>query len=413
MSSPTSSKSTTSAVAFAKEISTILDIPEDEIRDEVAKHGVVSLKAKMLSSLGLTDGLSSVSTFSDCESDGIDVLSGAGDDIEHLQSFKNPCEQEPSGYSHYIMPEGDCPDIQEMVVKADTSKWSHEDFEYGEDYKDWLSLTADERHFMSHILAFFAASDGFVNVYLIMNIISKVFNPEARDFYSIQFYMENVHAKTYRRLLESYIKDETKRMTFLNAITEMPAIKAKADLALEGMNADLSLGQIMFFFMLVELLMFMGSFLSIFWIKSRGLLHILTEANYLISRDEGLHTDFAVLMLMNHIHPKNRPSEKWAQEMTHRVVETEIEFLTEALPVKLIGMSSDMVVTFLRFEANKALIRTGNRPIYESVKPNRSIQDIWSPSQTNFFEKRTQEYNIKSKHMKDDRVYDSDDDEDY
>lgn len=392
---------------FAKQLAALLGADEDEIRDQIASTGLKALRTRLLGSISGSDSLSLCSSVS--------AGSGSGSDgDESPVAVTDPILMDPVGMSRFVMPEGEYPAIQEMVVQQEKSVWSHTELPYGSDYKDWEALSHDEKRFISHILAFFAASDGIVNENISTNILNRVKTPEVRDFYSTQFRMENVHSKVYRRLLESYIHDEKLRLELLNAIDTMPAIKAKADIALDAMNADMTIGQILFFFMLVEGIMFMGAFISIFWLKKRGILKVLTDANYLISRDEGMHTDFAVLLLNMEELIVNLPDQDWAQAQVRMVVDAEDYFLRQALPVKLIGLNADEIMNFIKFQADVLLKRVGYDPIYGITEVSKTIQDIWSPRQTNFFEHSPVEYNLVGVHEEAvEGDYDSEDDEDY
>ncbi len=388
---------------FARQLAQLLDADEDEIRDQIATTGLKSLRSRLVGSIAATDSLSLCSSIS--------AGSGSGD--ASPTTVTDPILLDPKGMSRFVMPEGEYPKVQAMVIQQEKSIWSHTDLKYGSDYKDWEALSKDEKRFISHILAFFAASDGIVNENIINNILTRIKTPEVRDFYSTQFKMENTHSKVYRRLLESYIHDEKLRMKLLNAIDTMPAIKAKADIALDAMNADMTIGQILFFFMLVEGIMFMGAFLSIFWLKQRGILKVLTDANYLISRDEGMHTDFAALLLSMRELIVNVPDQDWAHAQVRRVVDAEDYFLRQALPVRLIGLNADEVMGFIKFQSDVLLKNLNYAPIYHIKEVSRTIQDIWSPRQTNFFEHDPVEYNLVGTHEDEEGDYDSEDEEDY
>jgi len=231
--------------------------------------------------------------------------------------------------------------IWEMYKKAMASFWTAEEIDLYADLGDWEALNDQERHYISHILAFFSASDGIVNENLALRFYNEVQIPEARAFYGFQIAMENIHAETYGLLIDTYIKDEKQKNYLFHAIDNIPCIKKKADWALRWIYSNDNFAERLVAFAAIEGIFFSGSFCSIFWLKKRGLMPGLTFSNELISRDEGLHTDFACLLYKDYV--QDKPSKERILELITEAVELEQEFITEALPVSLIGINSDMM----------------------------------------------------------------------
>nr|CDS33218.1 ribonucleoside diphosphate reductase subunit [Hymenolepis microstoma] len=281
-------------------------------------------------------------------------------------------------------------DIWEFYKKAVASFWTVEEVDLTKDLTDWEGLNDGERHFISHVLAFFAASDGIVNENLCMNFCQEVQIPEARCFYGMQIAVENIHSEMYSLLIDTYVKEPAKRDFLFNAIETLPCVKKKADWALRWIgNKDASYAERVVAFAAVEGVFFSGSFASIFWLKKRGLMPGLTFSNELISRDEGLHTDFACLIFK---HVVNKPSAKRVYEIMRDAVEIECEFLTEALPVDLIGMNCRLMCQYIRFVADRLLGELGFEKIYKDTNPFDFMENISLEGKTNFFEKRVAEY---------------------
>merc|ERR1711936_299981 len=249
-------------------------------------------------------------------------------------------------------------DIWAMYKKAQASFWTAEEVDLEKDLRDWNEkLKEDERYFISHVLAFFAASDGIVNENLVERFMQEVQIPEARCFYGFQIAIENIHSEMYSLLIDTYIKDRQERNKLFNAIETFPAIKKKAEWALRWINANnATYAERIVAFASVEGIFFSGSFASIFWLKKRGLMPGLSFSNELISRDEGLHTDFACLMFK---HLVNKPSKARIMEIVCDAVEIECEFLTEAQPVRLIGMNHELMVQYIKFVADRLLLELG------------------------------------------------------
>ena len=278
-----------------------------------------------------------------------------------------------------------------MYKKHEASFWTAEEIDLSKDMHDWTNkLTDDERYFVSHILAFFAASDGIVNENLVERFSGEVQIPEARCFYGFQIMMENIHSETYSLLIDTYIKETAQREYLLNAIETIPCIRKKADWALRWITDKKStFGQRLIAFAAVEGIFFSGAFASIFWLKKRGLMPGLTFSNELISRDEGLHTDFACLLFS---HLNNRPSKAVVEEVITDAVAIEKEFLTEALPCALLGMNADLMKQYIEFVADRLLVALGNEKVYKSSNPFDFMENISLGGKTNFFEKRVGDY---------------------
>ena len=259
-----------------------------------------------------------------------------------------------------------------------------------QDLTDWTSkLNDDERYFIKHILAFFAASDGIVNENLAENFVNEVQYSEAKFFYGFQIMMENIHSETYSLLIDTYVKDEKEKDQLFNAIETFPAIKKKADWALKWIESD-SFAERLIAFAAVEGIFFSGAFCSIFWLKKRGLMPGLTFSNELISRDEGVHCDFAV-HLHNH-HLVNKVSKERIREIIVDALNIEREFITESLPVSLIGMNAKLMTQYLEFVTDRLLVELECEKEYNVTNPFDFMDMISLQGKTNFFEKRVGEY---------------------
>ena len=280
------------------------------------------------------------------------------------------------------------PAIWEKYKKHEASFWTAEEIDLGDDMKDWNNLNAGERHFISHILAFFAASDGIVNENLAVNFMSEVQLPEARCFYGFQIMMENIHSETYALLIDTYIKDPKEKDRLFHAIDTVPAVKKKAEWALRWIENG-SFAERLVAFAAVEGIFFSGSFCSIFWMKKRGLMPGLTFSNELISRDEGLHCEFACLLYSM---LKSKLTEKEVHGIISDAVAIEKEFVTEALPVDLIGMNAKLMQQYIEFVADRWLTELGYSKIYNATNPFDFMELISLQGKTNFFEKRVGEY---------------------
>lgn len=281
-------------------------------------------------------------------------------------------------------------DIWSFYKKAEASFWTAEEIDLAPDAIDWESkLNDDERHFIKHVLAFFAASDGIVNENLAENFLSEVQYTEAKFFYGFQVAIENIHSETYSLLIDTYIKDTDEKNHLFNAIDTLDCVKKKADWALRWIDKG-SFAERLVAFAAVEGIFFSGSFCSIFWLKKRGLMPGLTFSNELISRDEGLHCDFACLLYTNHLVSK-LPKER-VTEIIVDAVAIEKEFVTDALPVKLIGMNSDLMQQYIEFVADRLLVELGNEKVFNATNPFDFMEMISIQGKTNFFEKRVGEY---------------------
>ena len=281
-------------------------------------------------------------------------------------------------------------DLWRLFKQQEACFWTAEEIDLGQDVYDWENkLNADEQHFVKHVLAFFAASDGIVNENLAMNFVNEVQYTEAKFFYGFQIMMENIHSETYSLLIDTYIKDKEEQNMLFNAIETIPAIKKKADWAIKWINSESFVDRLVAF-AAVEGIFFSGSFCSIFWLKKRGLMPGLTFSNELISRDEGMHCDYACHLFNNHI--ENKISEQRVKEIICGALEIEKEFILEALPVRLIGMNSELMSQYLEFVTDRLLVALGCSKVYNSENPFDFMQNIALQGKTNFFEKRVAEY---------------------
>ena len=280
------------------------------------------------------------------------------------------------------------PEIWEMYKKSEASFWTAEEIDLSDDQKHWDNLNSGERHFISHILAFFSASDGIVNENLAVNFMSEVQLPEARCFYGFQIMMENIHAETYALLIDTYIKDPEEKDHLFHAIDTVPAVKRKAEWALRWIDNG-SFAERLVAFAAVEGIFFSGSFCSIFWLKKRGLMPGLTFSNELISRDEGMHCEFACLLYSM---LENKLPEEQVHGIIRDAVEIEKEFVTDALPVNLIGMNAKLMQQYIEFVADRWISELGYKKIYHATNPFDFMEMISLQGKTNFFEKRVGDY---------------------
>lgn len=281
-------------------------------------------------------------------------------------------------------------DIWEWYKKMEASFWTAEEIDLSQDLNDWNNkLTTDEKYFIKHILAFFAASDGIVNENLAENFVNEVQYAEAKFFYGFQIMMENIHSETYSLLIDTYVKDDAEKDELFNALEIFPAIKKKADWALKWIESD-SFAERLIAFAAVEGIFFSGAFCSIYWLKKRGLMPGLTFSNELISRDEGVHCDFAV-HLHNH-HLVNKVSKERIRTIIVDALTIEREFITESLPVSLIGMNAGLMTQYLEFVADRLLVELGCDREYNTSNPFDFMDMISLQGKTNFFEKKVAEY---------------------
>ena len=281
-------------------------------------------------------------------------------------------------------------DIWEWYKKMEASFWTAEEIDLHQDLSDWNNkLNEDEKYFIKHILAFFAASDGIVNENLAENFVNEVQYAEAKFFYGFQIMMENIHSETYSLLIDTYVKDEVEKDRLFHALEVFPAIRKKADWALKWIDSD-SFAERLIAFAAVEGIFFSGAFCSIYWLKKRGLMPGLTFSNELISRDEGVHCDFAV-HLHNH-HLVNKVSKERIREILVQALDIEREFVTESLPVSLIGMNAVLMTQYLEFVTDRLLVELGCDREYNTSNPFEFMDMISLQGKTNFFEKRVAEY---------------------
>ncbi|KAK5646960.1 hypothetical protein RI129_005424 [Pyrocoelia pectoralis] len=282
------------------------------------------------------------------------------------------------------------PDIWARYKEAEASFWTTEEVDLSHDLEDWRGLTDDERYFISHVLAFFAASDGIVNENLVERFSQEVQVTEARCFYGFQIAIENVHSEMYSLLIDTYINEPKQKDRLFNAIETMPCIAKKADWALNWIaSEDATFAERVIAFAAVEGIFFSGSFASIFWLKKRGLMPGLTFSNELISRDEGMHCSFACLMFS---HLVQKPSNERVTSIIRDAVLIEQEFLSEAIPVSLIGMNCNLMCQYIEYVADRLLLDLGCDKIYDVTNPFDFMNKISIEGKTNFFEKKVGEY---------------------
>lgn len=308
--------------------------------------------------------------------------------------------------SRYVMFPIKDDSIWKMYKKQVDCFWRAEEIDFSRDLSDWLTLNNDEKHFISMILAFFAASDGIVLENLASRFMGEVQLAEARAFYGFQIAMENIHSETYSLLIDSYIKDSAEKDRLFNAMDEFPCIRKKADWALKWISSDnrSDFATRLIAFACVEGIFFSGSFCSIYWLKKRGLMPGLTFSNELISRDEALHTEFAVLLYNKMVRAL---PEKKIHQIVCEAVDIETEFICEALPCRLIGMNADMMSKYIRFVADRLCVQLGCSKVYNAKNPFEFMEMISLESKTNFFESRVSDYALAEK-TRDDHVFDLD-----
>lgn len=303
-------------------------------------------------------------------------------------------------------------EIWKLYKYSQSVFWTAEEIDLTNDISDWNQLSNNERYFIENILAFFAASDGIVLENLLTRFIKEVKLPEARCFYAFQGMIENVHSEVYSLLIDTYIKDSNKKFKLLNGIDTIPWVKYKADWAIRWIeDKKSSFGQRLIAFAIVEGIFFSGAFCSIYWLKKRGLMPGLTFSNELISRDESLHTEFAVL-LYHKIDNKYKINSILINDMIKEAVEIEINFINKSIPCKLIGMNSDLMVKYIQFVADRLLVQLKCAKSYNVQNPFDFMEMISLRNKTNFFERRVGEYNLSSFNNtnKNKDLFDNDDD---
>merc|ERR1719372_9790 len=281
------------------------------------------------------------------------------------------------------------PEVWEMYKKHEASFWTAEEIDLSSDQKGWENLTDSERHFVKHVLAFFAASDGIVCENLASQFSTEIQIPEARAFYGFQMAMENIHSETYSLLIEQYIRDPAEKDKIFDAIHTMPAVQEKAEWAVQWMNGENSFAERVLAFAAVEGILFSGSFCAIYWLKKRGLMPGLTFSNELVSRDEGLHAEFACLLYRK---LENRLPDSVVHDVIKGAVAAERRFICDALSCDLIGMNSELMTRYIEFVADRLLSALGHPKLYNASNPFDWMELISLQGKTNFFEKRVGDY---------------------
>ncbi len=280
-------------------------------------------------------------------------------------------------------------DIWQWYKKSQACFWTAEEIDLSQDLTDWKTLTSDEQYFIKHVLAFFAASDGIVNENLAENFVSEVQYTEAKFFYGFQIMMENIHSETYSLLIDTYIKDNKEKDYLFNAIDNLECVRKKADWAMRWIDNG-SFQERLIAFAAVEGIFFSGSFCSIFWLKKRGLMPGLSFSNELISRDEGMHCDFACHIYNEHV--QNQLSKETVTKIIADAVTIEKEFVSDAIPVKLIGMNAELMCQYIEFVADRLLVSLKCEKIFNAENPFPWMEMISLQGKTNFFEKRVGDY---------------------
>ncbi len=284
--------------------------------------------------------------------------------------------------------------LQDAYDIQEASFWTAKEIDYAADVKDWNSLSKDERYFIEHILAFFAGADGIVLENIMGRFTNEVTAPEARNFYALQGAMENIHGQVYSLLIDTFVKDQERKKYLFNAIDNIPCVANKAEWAKKWMESDKPFEQRVVAFAVVEGVFFSGSFCAIFWLKEQNkMTKALGTSNELISRDEGMHTDFAVLI---HSHLANRCDQETAHDIIKEAVGIEENFICESLPCRLIGMNSDLMKQYIHYVADRLCNQFGFEEIYGDENPFNFMKKISIDGKTNFFEKRVSEYTLSS-----------------
>jgi ribonucleotide reductase beta subunit family protein with ferritin-like domain len=330
-----------------------------------------------------------------------------------MTSIVNTYEVEPlleENPNRFVLFPIQWPDIWSMYKKAEASFWTAEEIDLQSDLSDWHRLSKDEKHFISHILAFFAASDGIVLENLAGRFMREIQIPEARCFYGFQQAIENIHSETYSLLIDTYIRDPREKNRLFRAVETIPCVKKKAEWAVKWITSSSTFAERLIAFAAVEGIFFSGSFCAIYWLKKRGLMPGLTFSNELISRDEGLHCDFACLLYSKLIHPLPK---KVVYAIISEAVVYEKEFVSASLPVELIGMNSKLMTQYIEFVADRLLYALGYDKLFKTQNPFDWMEMISLEVKTNFFERRVGEYQkagvaMSTKEETDDFVLDAD-----
>ncbi len=287
-------------------------------------------------------------------------------------------------------------DVWSMYKKHVSTYWTVEEIDFSKDGKDWETLSQDEQYFIKNVLAFFAASDGIVNENLVLNFMSEIKVPEVLAFYSFQNAIETVHSETYSLLIDTYIKEDEEKNRLLNAVETIPCIKKKADWAMKWIESkEDNFATRLIAFACIEGIFFSGAFCSIYWLKERGLMHGLTFSNELISRDESLHTEFAILL---YSHIVNKLSEEKVHNIIKDAVAIEKEFIIDSLPCRLLGMNSDLMSQYIEFVSDRIALQLGYNKIYNVNNPFDFMDRIGLEDKQNFFEVRVSNYSKAELH---------------
>ena len=302
-------------------------------------------------------------------------------------------------------------DVWSMYKKHVSTYWTVEEIDFSKDGKDWETLSQDEQYFIKNVLAFFAASDGIVNENLVLNFMSEIKVPEVLAFYSFQNAIETVHSETYSLLIDTYIKDNVEKNRLLNAVETIPCIKKKADWAMKWIESkDDNFATRLIAFACIEGIFFSGAFCSIYWLKERGLMHGLTFSNELISRDESLHTEFAILL---YSHIVNKLSEEKVHNIIKDAVSIEKEFIIDSLPCRLLGMNSELMSEYIEFVSDRIAIQLGYNKIYNVNNPFDFMDRIGMEDKQNFFEVRVSNYSKAELHNTENSKLDFDMNDDF
>jgi len=368
------------------------DLPADYMVSGLPHHTLISADGKVFKNFevnllaDLDEMLSCSAIVTPSKKVQLAPLSRVSQEIKRLEQEDPLLKENPR---RFVMFPIQYPEVWEMYKKHEASFWTAEEIDLSSDSKDWENLTDSERHFIKHVLAFFAASDGIVCENLASQFSTEIQIPEARAFYGFQMAMENIHSETYSLLIEQYIKDPVEKDAVFDAMHTMPPVQAKAEWALSWMNNRNSFAERIIAFAAVEGILFSGSFCAIYWLKKRGLMPGLTFSNELISRDEGLHAEFACLLYGM---LQNKLPDDAVHDIIRGAVQVENSFICEALSCDLVGMNSDLMRRYIEFVADRLLTALGHPKLYNATNPFDWMELISLQGKTNFFEKRVGEY---------------------